>query len=204
VLTAARPDACFARQKQLAMLAETNAPASKHPMSISTTIRHVDSAEDLGAVRILFRQYQAYLTDIFGEEHISLPEYEREIASLPGRYSSPRGQLLLARVNNVPAGCAALYPLPPAEHMPPDKNVCEMKRLFVLPYYRGFKLGRRLSDELIAYARNHGYDAMYLDTVPDALPQASALYAALGFLPVSRYNDNATTGVKHFRLALRA
>jgi putative acetyltransferase len=171
-------------------------------MSISTTIRHVDSAEDLGAMRILFRQYAEYLSGVFGEEHISLPEYEREIGSLPGRYSSPRGQLLLARVNGVPAACAALYPLPPAEHMASDKNACEMKRLFVLPYYRGFKLGRRLSDELIAFARTRGYDAMYLDTAPDVLPHATTLYTALGFQPVPRYNDNATTGVKHFRLAL--
>jgi putative acetyltransferase len=168
-------------------------------MSISTTIRHVDTAEDLGAVRILFRQYAEYLDGVFGEHHVS--DFEREIASLPGRYSSPRGQLLLARVNNVPAACAALYPLPPSELLP-DKNACEMKRLFVLPYYRGLKLGRRLNDELIAFARTRGYDAMYLDTVPEVLPHASTLYTALGFQPVPRYNENATAGVKHFRLAL--
>jgi len=171
-------------------------------MAPQITIRHAESPADLDAIRTLFRQYAVYLNEVFGAEHISLPHYEVEIASLPGRYALPDGQLLLARVDDVPAACVALYPLAKDEMFPPDTNVCELKRLFVLPEFRGLHLGRRLSDTLLAFARTRGYDAMYLDTVPEALPQASVLYTALGFQPVPRYNQNATTGVKHFRLAL--
>lgn len=181
------------------MLAE-----AKYSMARSITIRHADSPADLDAIRTLFRQYAAYLNGIFGAEHISLPHYEQEVESLPGRYAAPDGRMLLARVEGVPAACVALYPLPAHEHLPPDTNACELKRLFVLPEFRGMQLGRRLSDELIAFAGTRGYDAMYLDSAPDVLPHASVLYAALGFRSVPRYNDNATTGVKHFRLALYA
>ncbi len=72
----------------------------------------------------------------------------------------------------------------------------------MLPEFRGLHLGRQLTDALIADARTRGYEAMYLDTVPDTLPQASVIYAALGFKPVPRYNDNLNPTVKHFRLAL--
>ena len=101
-----------------------------------------------------------------------------------------------------PAACVALYRLPQQELLPPDTSVCELKRLFVLPQFRGLHLGRRLSEELIAFARTRGYNAIYLDTVPEVLPQATVLYTALGFQPIPRYNQNATTGVQHFRLAL--
>jgi hypothetical protein len=35
------------------------------------------------------------------------------------------------------------------------------------------------------------------------MPQAMALYAAFGFLPVTAYNTNQTTNVRHFRLGLQ-
>ena len=171
-------------------------------MAPQITIRHAESPADLDAIRTLFRQYAVYLNEVFGAAHICLVAYDQEIATLPGRYDLPDGQLLLARVDGEPAACVALYPLAVEELLPPDTSVCELKRLFVLPQFRGLHLGHRLSEELLAFARTRSYNAIYLDTVPEVLPQATQLYTALGFQPVPRYNQNATTGVKHFRLAL--
>jgi hypothetical protein len=56
----------------------------------------------------------------------------------------------------------------------------------------------------IDHARTAGAAAVYLDTVPAAMPEANRLYAALGFEPVERYNDNRAAEVTFFRLQLNA
>jgi hypothetical protein len=56
----------------------------------------------------------------------------------------------------------------------------------------------------MTWAEGVGYEAMYLDTVPAAMPEANAMYAALGFERVGRYNDNMIGDVVFFRRGLRA
>jgi hypothetical protein len=54
----------------------------------------------------------------------------------------------------------------------------------------------------MAHARAQRYAAVYLDTVPTAMPHANAVYTALGFQPAARYNHNPLSDVQHYRLAL--
>ena len=54
---------------------------------------------------------------------------------------------------------------------------------------RGLGAGRRLCEELITFARHAGYTLMKLDTEPE-LEAACALYRALGFVEIPRYNDD--------------
>jgi GNAT superfamily N-acetyltransferase len=68
--------------------------------------------------------------------------------------------------------------------------------------FRGLGLGRRLVDEAIRWAERTGYAAMYLDTVPAAMPEANRLYEAMGFQRVERYNKNPISDVVFFRLGL--
>ena len=53
----------------------------------------------------------------------------------------------------------------------------------------------------IARARELGYTAMRLDTLP-RMEAARALYLSLGFREIERYNDNAIEGVLFFELRL--
>ena len=119
--------------------------------------------------------------------------FERELATLPGDYTRPRGRLLLARVVGEPAGCVALRPI--------DAATAEMKRLYVRPDYRGMSLGRTLAECIVDEARSIGYSAIKLDTLP-SMAEAQALYAALGFVDTTRYNDNPVAGVRFLALAL--
>ena len=82
------------------------------------------------------------------------------------------------------------------------EKACELKRLWVRPQFRGLSLGRKLTESAMQEAKQRGYTAIYLDTVPAALPAASRLYQALGFEPVERYNDNPVSNVKFFRRLL--
>jgi ribosomal protein S18 acetylase RimI-like enzyme len=68
-----------------------------------------------------------------------------------------------------------------------------MKRLYVLPRFRGTGLGRLLVEELVHDARSHGYRRMVLDTLPSMRP-AQAVYSAMGFQPIPAYYDNPLPG----------
>src|SRR3989442_1387923 len=70
--------------------------------------------------------------------------FDKELAELPGMYAPPEGRLLLATVDDQPAGCAGLRKL--------ESDVCEMKRLYVRQPLRGAGLGLRLAETIIAEA----------------------------------------------------
>ena len=71
-------------------------------------------------------------------------DFETELRQLPGDYALPRGQLLLALVEGVVAGCGAFRPMPESDY----PNACEMKRLYVRPAFRSFGIGRLLVQAL--------------------------------------------------------
>jgi len=132
----------------------------------------------------MFRDYFAWL----GPEGW-FSDIEVELAALPGGYDA----ILVARDGDEIAGCVALRPL--------GDGACEMKRLYVRPSARGSGTGRALVEASISRARELGYAAMRLDTLP-RMEAARALYLSLGFRPIECYNDNPIEGVLFFELAL--
>ncbi|WP_246287968.1 GNAT family N-acetyltransferase [Desulfolutivibrio sulfoxidireducens] len=160
-------------------------------MESSPRIRDAAGETDLRAARELFREYAASLD--FGLE---FQNFEEELAGLPGRYARPGGCLLVAEARIGPVrfgGCVALRGLEP--------GVCEMKRLFVRPWFRGQGLGRRLAEAVIARARLEGYARMRLDTIA-TMVQANGLYLALGFAPIPAYCENPIPGARFYELRL--
>jgi GNAT superfamily N-acetyltransferase len=137
----------------------------------------------LEQARALIVEYGRSIADVAAcsLEH---QRFDDEVASLPGRYAPPRGRLLIATLNALPAGCIALRPL---NDLGPA--VCEMKRLYVRPSARGHGIGRLLVERLLAESRSLGYTTMKLDTDTDArFSAAIALYKSLGFTECARYN----------------
>ena len=146
-------------------------------------------AEDMDVVRELFREYIGELAEDFVTDG-----FEDELAGLPYEYAPPEGALLLALAGGQVAGCVALRRLEP--------SICEMKRMYVRPAFRGTGLGRALARAVIDEALRLGYERMRLDTLPRRLPAAVSLYHSLGFVDIAPYNDNPIPGVVHMELEL--
>ncbi len=146
----------------------------------SVTIEPARSAQDLETAAQLFAAY----VNSLGLD-LSYQDFDTEIKSLPGKYSRPTGDILLARNSTgIAVGCVAVRPLSP--------RCCEMKRLYILPEGRGLGVGKRLLYEILDIAASLGYSEIKLDTLP-FMSQAISLYKSAGFAPTTPYYKTPLT-----------
>jgi len=120
--------------------------------------------------------------------------FDQELAGLPGDYAPPEGRLLLAEYEGKLAGCVALHKI--------DDDVCEMKRLYLRPAFRGKGLGRVLTEEILRQARAIGYRRLRLDTVGPVMKDAVAMYRRLGFREIAPYRENPMAGTLYMEIDL--
>ena len=148
-----------------------------------------DAPALVAEARKLFQEYAASL-----DFDLCFQDFERELMELPGHYAPPAGRLLLALDEREMAGCAGLRLF--------VEDICEMKRLYVRPAFRGRGLGRALAEAVIRQAREIGYERMRLDTL-GSMTQAIALYRSLGFDAIRAYRPNPICGAVYLELGLK-
>ena len=153
------------------------------------TFSQASSPAQLEQVRHLFLDYAKSLGF-----SLCFQNFDHELATLPGHYAPPRGRLLLAEYKGQLAGCVALREF--------EAGICEMKRLYLCPAFRGKGLGRAMAEHLIAEARQIGYTRMRLDTVEPVMPDAVAMYRKMGFHEIPPYCDNPIAGALYMELNL--
>ncbi len=152
-------------------------------------ILQAHTGENLEFIKQLFEEYANSL-----DFDLDFQDFDKELANLPGEYAPPKGGLLLARDEYKIAGCVALREL--------SEGVCEMKRLYVKPQFRGLGVGKSLSEAVIEEARKIGYTRIRLDTAP-SMKEARALYMSLGFKKISPYRHNPIEGAEFLELSLK-
>jgi GNAT superfamily N-acetyltransferase len=139
--------------------------------------------------RELFQEYAQSLG-----VNLCFQNFEQELAGLPGHYAPPDGRLLLAEYDGQLAGCVALHKW--------EDGVCEMKRLYLRPSFRGKGLGRAIAEKIIAEARSIGYRRMRLDTIEPLMKDAVEMYRKLGFREIAPYRSNPIAGAMYMELQL--
>lgn len=149
------------------------------------TIRPARGIENVATIAELFRYYEREI----GVD-LCFQGFAEELSGLPAPYEPPLGELLLACGEDGQAiGCVALKP-----HAPPD--ICEMKRLFVVPAAQGLGLGPRLIEAITNCARTAGYKEIRLDSLP-TMTKAVRLYRRFGFRTIEPYYVSPIEGT-HF------
>ena len=144
----------------------------------------IERADDIAVVRELFLEYARSLA-----VDLSFQDFDHEVAALPGDYDP----ILLGLWNDSVAGCVALRAI--------NGEICEMKRLYVRPGFRGKKIGRSLAEAVIAEARSRGFERMRLDTLP-SMREAIPLYESLGFTDIAPYRFNPIEGSRFMELVI--
>ncbi len=151
-------------------------------------IEEAATADDFALGRILFEEYAASV----GVD-LCFQNFAAELENLASIYSPPGGALLIATIDSDAAGCVGVRRF--------SDDVCEMKRLYVRPAYRGWHLGRRLAEAIVERGRGLNYNRMVLDTL-ESMQIALALYGSIGFQPSAAYYPNPLPGVKYLALDL--
>ena len=159
------------------------------PVVTGLSFTQAETSAHISQARGLFLEYAQSLGF-----SLCFQNFDNELATLPGDYAPPEGRLLLAEYDGQLAGCVALHKLEP--------GICEMKRLYVRPHFRGKKLGRALADRITSEARALGYRRMRLDTVEPVMKDAVVMYRKLGFKEIPAYRANPNAGTLYMELEL--
>jgi GNAT superfamily N-acetyltransferase len=96
-------------------------------------------------------------------------------------FRRPDGVLLLAESGGLPAGIGALRRL--------SDDIAEVKRMYVVPTFRGRHISSAILDRLIAEARAMGATTLRLDTCR-FMSDAQRLYRSRGFVERGRYEGS--------------
>lgn len=142
----------------------------------------IERAADMRLVREMLEEY-GRATNV----DLSFQNFDHELASLPYEYEP----ILIAWSDDTAAGCVALRKI--------DDTICEMKRMYVRPSFRGRDIGRSLAIAIIAEAKKRGFGRMRLDTLP-AMQSAMSLYESLGFKDIEPYRFNPIGGSRFMEL----
>jgi putative acetyltransferase len=137
--------------------------------------------------------------ELFKEYAVSLgidlqfQKFDNELHVLPTMYGPPVGELWLVEEDGNFVGCAALRKL--------EEGICELKRMYIRPSYRGKRWGQELMDVALQTAQSLGYYTMRLDSL-QRLEAAVKLYTSYGFQQISPYNFNPEADVVYFEKKL--
>lgn len=142
----------------------------------------VKDCTDAEIIKNLFMEY----SQIKGAESCFV-SFDKELADLEGFYKG--GALLVGYESEKPIACIAIKKL--------DDSVCEAKRLFIKPEYRGKGYARIMLNTMLDKARKIGFKEVTFTTKPSVMQIGYELYKRMGFEEIS--NED---GIASMRMAI--
>jgi putative acetyltransferase len=139
------------------------------------------SAEEFDEGKKLFAEYAESL----GFD-LAYQDFAKELAEIDIQYNLPSGLLILIKCEDIYIGCAGIRAF--------EKNIAELKRMYINPEYRALGLGKKLLDHGIAFAKQAGYHFIRLDTIK-TMRTAIYIYREYGFYEIKPYRYNPSTEV---------
>jgi len=115
--------------------------------------------------------------------HFELSGELKDMDDLDSHYFEAGGTFLVVLNGEQVIGCGALRRI--------DKNTAELKRMWLAEAYHGQGLGYRLITRLFAFAREHGYRRIRLQTSPEQI-RALDFYRKVGFYEIPCYNEEVS------------
>lgn len=153
-------------------------------------IRRPHSSAEWTVVKNLLQDYRREFDD-----DTCFTSFDEEMNQIEHLYAQPDKIKLIALdvLSNTIVGCVALRTY--------SDKVAEMKRLYVVPGFRGKHLGKILAEAILEEAQARGYQSMILDTMIE-MKAAQALYGSLGFRVIEPYNHQDSHKVICFEKTL--
>ena len=137
---------------------------------IEPLIRPIRAADDVAVAAII--------RDVMASFGATGPEYsssDPEVGAMSAAYDGARSACFVLEDGGRVLGCGGIAPLAGAE---PD--VCELRKMYLLPEARGRGLGERMLRHCLEAARVRGYRRCYLETL-SSMDAAQKLYLKTGF-----------------------
>jgi len=119
--------------------------------------------------------------------------FAAELKVLQKQYAPPDGALLLAYHNEMAIGCVAVRRM--------TLEVAELKRFFVQPAFRQYRIGAQLLEQAINQAKHLQFQAIRLEVIP-RLTKAKELYRSFGFLEIAPYQMVTLEGTAYMEKKL--
>ncbi len=133
-------------------------------------IRPIRAADDAAVAAIIH--------DVMASFGAIGPEYsssDPEVGAMSAAYDGARFAYFVLEEGGWVLGCGGIAPLAGAT---PD--VCELRKMYLLPAARGRGLGERMLHHCLAAARLRDYRRCYLETL-SSMDAAQKLYVSVGF-----------------------
>ena len=148
-------------------------------------IRRLKPDEEFAAKRVVYRVAHAIFNDPRSLDE-SITYYEsihelKDMDDIQKNYFENGGTFLVMTNNDQFICTGAIRKL--------KDDICELKRLWLLPEYHRQGLGYQMLNELLTFAREKGYKRIWLETDPMAQSRALEFYKRLGFNEISSYTD---------------
>ena len=160
----------------------------KYHMVKQITYHLAESEQDFQKCRGIIIEYLGTLgVDL---SYMNLPD---EFAKMRQMYGGNEGILLLALDHNEAIGCVGIRRI--------EKDIAELKRLYVRDSHRGYRVGVTLLQYALEYADKLGYKKIRLDVIP-TLQKAKELYISFGFYEISPYFSNPVEGTTYMEKLL--